>query len=76
MNNHALAYIGRNLSLYVYILHIAAGKSVDLIFGKMKIGGSTLAIIGRPFMVVSLSLMAAFIAHSIFIKIKIKRGST
>ncbi len=66
MDNRALGYIGRELSLYVYILHIAVGKCYDLVAGKFNLWGKTWFIVTRPLIVVIGSLLAAWVVHKIF----------
>lgn len=61
-NNRLLSYIGRELSLHVYILHIAVGKLFDFAAGKYKFRSSTaLYIFSRPLIILMLTLLVAFI---------------
>lgn len=54
-----LKHLGRDLSMYVYILHIAVGKSVDVI-GKYAHGwGNDLYYIARPLIVLVGTLLLA-----------------
>lgn len=54
-----LLHIGRDLSMYVYILHIAVGKTVDIIGGKLHFWGHDPYYIVRPFAVLLLSLLVS-----------------
>ena len=35
--NNIINFIGKNLSIYIYILHIAVGKTLDLIYTKFHL---------------------------------------
>lgn len=54
-----LGYIGRELSLYVYILHIAAGRIMDTLARELGFRDTTFYSWGRAFLVLALSLAAA-----------------
>lgn len=54
--NRILVHVGRDLSMYVYILHIAVGKTVDFLGGKLHFQGHTPYYLVRPFAVLILSL--------------------
>lgn len=69
--NSALIHVGRDLSMYVYILHIAVGKVIDFLGGKLHFWGHTPYYIARPFVVLILSLLVAecvFAAKRIVVK--------
>ena len=59
-----LCYVGENLSVYVYILHIAVGKSYDIIAARLNLWGEWPYIITRPAVVIGGSICVAFIVHS------------
>ena len=52
-----LGYIGQNLSLYVYIFHIAVGKSWDLFATKIKITQTSLYQNTRAIFVLGITLL-------------------
>lgn len=58
----ALVTIGRDLSLYMYIFHIAVGKVVDLSAGKLHVNKSVFYVATRPFIVLFTSLLFACLA--------------
>ena len=52
-----LEYLGRELSLYIYILHIAVGRSMDMVarwFGAQKTIGY---LYGKPFLILAVSVL-------------------
>ncbi len=51
-----LGYIGRELSLYVYILHIAVGRALDVIARELAFRDTLFYTWGRAFLVLILSL--------------------
>ena len=53
-----LTHLGRDLSLYVYIFHIAVGKTLDLITAKCHLDKEILQY-SRAFIVLSSSIMVA-----------------
>lgn len=63
--NGLLVHIGRDLSMYVYILHIAVGKGVDLLGGKLRLWGHTPYYIARPAVVLVLTLLVAEAVFSV-----------
>ena len=54
-----LVHIGRDLSLYVYILHIAVGRVLDITAGKLGLRESGVYLYGRAVLVLLLSLLVA-----------------
>ena len=54
-----LGYIGRELSLYVYILHIAMGRITDLIIVELGIYSTNFYKWSRAFIILLMSLLAA-----------------
>ena len=57
-------YAGKNLSVYVYILHIAVGKAYDIVAAKFNLWGKLPYVATRPIVVMAGSLLAAFLVHS------------
>lgn len=52
-----LEYLGRELSMYIYILHIAVGRSMDMVarlFSAQKMIGY---LYGRPFLILAVSVL-------------------
>lgn len=64
MDNRVLGYIGREMSLYVYILHIAVGKTYDIVASRWSLWKNTAFICTRPFVVLAGSLLAAFVINA------------
>lgn len=58
-----LNYIGRNLSLYVYILHIAVGKCLDLLAEKNHLWQYTAFNYSKLFLIIILTLILSYIIH-------------
>lgn len=56
-----LEYIGSKLSMYVYIYHIAVGKTWDLIATKFHLWGKVPFQMFRPLIVIACSLLAAWV---------------
>ena len=54
-----LEYIGNRLSMYVYIYHIAVGKTWDLIATKCHLWGNATFKAFRPLIVIACSLLVA-----------------
>ena len=54
-----MEYIGSRLSMYVYIYHIAAGKTIDLIYTKLHLWGNTPCKLLRPILALLSSLAVA-----------------
>ena len=54
-----LTHLGRDLSMYIYIFHIAVGKVVDISAKNAHWWGKNPYYIGRPFLVMALSLLLA-----------------
>lgn len=53
----ALEYLGRELSMYIYILHIAVGRTMDMVaqsFGVQKMIGY---LYGKPFLISAVSIL-------------------
>lgn len=61
--NNFLVYIGKDLSMYVYILHIAVGKVCDLISAKGFLEDREMFLYSKMVIVLSFSLM---LAHCLF----------
>lgn len=55
-----LSFIGRELSLYVYILHIAVGKSINIIASGLEIQNRIFYQYGRAFIIVILTLLISY----------------
>lgn len=62
-NFRLLKHIGRDLSLYVYVLHIAIGKVVDISARAAGLNGSYLFAYGRAFCILCASLLVAEIIY-------------
>ena len=72
-----LWYIGRNLSLYVYIFHIAVGKCLDIVFAKYHLWSSSLFMNTRAFIIMVLSILLALLIYKLkelIIKMKQKHS--
>jgi hypothetical protein len=54
-----MEYIGSRLSVYVYIYHIAVGKTIDLIYTKLHLWGITPWKLLRPILALLSSLAVA-----------------
>lgn len=54
-----LEYIGRELSLYVYILHIAIGRVIDLVMQKLELRDLAIYSYGRAFFILIISILLA-----------------
>ena len=63
-NNKALAYIGRELSLYIYVLHIAIGKGLDFAFQKLNIIERHIYASGRGVIILCSSIFIAAIINA------------
>lgn len=72
MGNRTLEFIGRKLSLYVYIFHIMIGRIIDLTANKIKIHTSSELIslsntstylYSRPIIVLIVCLLISFIIY-------------
>lgn len=68
--NESLAFVGRNLSLYMYILHIAVGKSLDLFASKYDFWSSNLFLFNRAFLIITLTLLFSYLLFILNDKIK------
>ena len=55
-----LVCIGKDLSMYVYVLHIAVGKVCDLIAAKGFLEDRTMFLYSKMVIVLSFSLMFAY----------------
>ncbi len=60
-------YIGKNLSLYVYVLHIAVGKSMDLAANKLLIHRKPWYIYGRCLIILTISLIISLFIHQVYL---------
>lgn len=60
-----LRYIGQYLSLYVYILHIAVGESIDLLATKLHLASMDVFVWSKAFIVLALSLILSYIVFKI-----------
>lgn len=58
-----LGYIGRELSLHVYILHIAIGRTLDIIANKLGINKLTTYLYTKVFIILALSLTCAYLLN-------------
>lgn len=58
-------HIGRDLSMYIYILHIAVGKCLDLLAKNAHWWGNNLYYLGRPIII----LMSTFIIAELLFQI-------
>lgn len=54
-----IGYIGRELSLYVYILHIAVGRTLDVVARELAFRDTAFYTWGRAFLVLILSLLVS-----------------
>lgn len=54
-----MEYIGSRLSMYVYIYHIAVGKTIDLVYAKLNLWGIAPYKFLRPILVLLGSLAVA-----------------
>ena len=54
-----MEYIGSKLSMYVYIYHIAVGKCIDLLYGKLHLWGKPGVKALRPLLVLTGALLVA-----------------
>ena len=73
-----LGYIGRELSLYVYILHIAVGRATDILAREIGLRDTVFYTCGRAFLVLIFSLLAAQVVVSfkrIINKVKHKKSA-
>lgn len=59
-----LTYVGRELSTYVYILHIAVGKTFDLIAAKASMESADLFRYTRAFLVLGTTLLVAMLCST------------
>lgn len=64
-NNHVLEYIGRNLSLYVYIYHIAIGKIILFTAGKLHIQKHPCFTYTSAFLILLVTLFLSFIIFAV-----------
>lgn len=55
-----LNYVGKNLSLHVYVFHIAVGRVVSLIMGKLHFWGTPVSSYGTPVCTWILTLLLAW----------------
>lgn len=60
-----LVTLGRDYSLYVYLFHIAVGKTTDLCASKLHINTELVYIAVRPILVVGLSILVAILLHTV-----------
>lgn len=56
-----IGYVGRELSLYVYILHIAIGKSIHIIARMLEISHRKFYLYSRAGLTVAISLLVAYL---------------
>ena len=59
-NNHVINFIGKELSLYVYVFHIAVGKTLDLVANKFHLWGNVYFKYSRAFIVLFVTLLLAY----------------
>lgn len=57
--HHILEHIGRDLSLYVYIFHIAVGRVIDTIIGALRLKGAIGYNYSRAFIILLTSILTA-----------------
>ena len=62
---HIMAYIGYNLSLYVYIIHIAVGKSWDLFASRWDLTDSLFYNNVRALAILSTTLLISWTIYKI-----------
>lgn len=60
-----MEHIGRDLSMYAYVLHIAVGKVYDLIVGKFHFWGYTFYDYTRALIILVFTLLVAEMLHRI-----------
>lgn len=60
-----LQHIGRDLSMWIYILHIAVGKSLDVVAKYSHMWGHNWYYISRPLIIIGVSLLVAEALHQI-----------
>jgi hypothetical protein len=65
-----LEYLGKNLSLYVYILHIAVGKTLDLIATKYHLWNNQMLKYSRAFLVLGATIVISMIVFVIVKKVE------
>ena len=76
--NRVLEFIGKNLSMYIYIIHIAVGKSYDLIAAKFHLFGNPIYYYTRAAITIMFSLLFAYIIYIVvdfFKNVKIRKIS-
>ena len=60
-----LEYLGSNLSLWVYIFHIAVMRAYGSVCSKMNISSNAVVLWSRPIVVITLTICVAIIADKI-----------
>lgn len=65
VNISFLSFIGQELSMYVYILHIAVGKTYDLVAKEYRLWGNPYYSHTRPFVVILVSILISYIIYSL-----------
>ena len=68
-----LNYIGDELSIYVYILHIAVMKLWDQFTARLHLAGNVVIKWTRPLMTILLSLFLAYLVNMLLKKVKHSR---
>lgn len=61
-----LNYIGKNLSIYVYILHIAVGKSIDLLAEKNHLWQYAAFKYSKVFIIIILTLFISYLIYQTY----------
>lgn len=68
-----LQTIGKEASLFVYIIHKPLWHCVEIIYSKLSLYSNSIALYIMPFIVVLLSIVLAFACNYVLKKIKTKR---
>ena len=63
--NKIINFIGKELSLYVYIYHIAIGKILDLLASKYHLWNNRFIMNSRVFIILFFSLLLAYLIYKI-----------
>jgi len=62
-HNSILNFIGKELSLYIYIFHIAVGKSLDVVASKFHLWNSVPFKYSRAFIVLFLTIAVSYLIY-------------
>lgn len=74
-SRNPLCFIGRELSLYVYIIHVAVGKFFDVFAGKLPFEGKVLVNYGKAPLVLAGSIAGAYVIYLIRQFVQAKRSA-